>query len=207
MSVFVRQFCVPLVFVCSVPCITFTPARGEQPAANSQAASGAEPSNVNRQAKLEAALSQMLSGATLEGSFTRTSAGSDPTQLAREKYTLGEVKKIGGDAWQFPTRIQYGDKDVALPITLPIRWAGDTPVVVVDRLELPGFGSVSARVMFFEGHYAGYWTHGDHGGHLFGVIHSAPKQAAAGASRSDDESTPASRTGRTDPTGDEKKNK
>ena len=115
----------------------------------------------------------MLSGATLEGSFTSTSAGSDPSKLSRDKYTLGQVKKVSGDVWQIPARIQYGEKDITLPIVLPIRWAGDTPVVTVDDLPMPGFGTVSARVMFFEGHYAGYWKHGDHGGNMFGVIHPA----------------------------------
>ena len=41
-------------------------------------------------------------------------------------------------------------------------------MIVVDNVGLPGFGTVSARVMFFADHYAGYWKHGDHGGHLFG---------------------------------------
>ena len=131
-----------------------------------------------RQAKLEAALAKTLSGATLEGSFTSTGAGSDPAKLSRDKYTLGEVRKVSGDVWQIPARIQYGDKDITLPIVLPIRWAGDTPVVTVDDLPLPGFGTVSARVMFFDGHYAGYWKHGDHGGNMFGVIHPAEKEQA-----------------------------
>jgi hypothetical protein len=136
-----------------------------------------EPANSSeRQAKLDAALSKMLSGATLEGSFTSTGAGSDPSKLSRDKYTLGEVKKVGGDVWQIPARIQYSGKDITLPIVLPIRWAGDTPVVTVDDLPMPGFGTVSARVMFFEGHYAGYWKHGDHGGNMFGVIHPAEKE-------------------------------
>lgn len=143
---------------------------GEKPAAKQKAADD----SPDRQAKLESALSKMLSGATLEGSFTSTGAGSDPSKLSREKYTLGEVKKLTGDMWQFPTRIQYGGKDITLPIILPIRWAGDTPVVTVDDLPLPGFGTVSARVMFFEGHYAGYWKHGEHGGNMFGVINSVP---------------------------------
>ena len=65
-----------------------------------------------------------------------------------------------------------------VPIELPIRWAGDTPVVTVDELPIPGFGTVSARVMFFDGHYAGYWKHGDHGGNMFGVIHPAEKEQA-----------------------------
>jgi hypothetical protein len=118
----------------------------------------------------------MLSGATLEGSFTSTGAGGDPTKLSRDKYTLGQVRKVSGDVWQIPARIQYGEKDITLPILLPIRWAGDTPVVTVDDLPMPGFGTVSARVMFFEGHYAGYWKHGDHGGNMFGLIHPAEKE-------------------------------
>jgi hypothetical protein len=136
-----------------------------------------------RQAKLEAALAQMLSGATLEGSFTLTGAGGDAGRLAREKYTLGEVKKLDGNLWLIPARIQYGDKDVQLPLSLPIEWAGDTPVVVVDQVGLPGLGAVSARVMFFADHYAGYWQHGAKGGNLFGTIHRAENSsdAAAGA--------------------------
>jgi hypothetical protein len=150
----------------------------------------AEPANSpDRQAKLDAALSKMLSGATLEGSFTNTGAGKDPSKLAHDKYTLGEVKKISGDTWQFQARIQYSGKDITLPIILPVRWAGDTPVVTVDDLPMPGFGTVSARVMFFDGHYAGYWKHGDHGGNMFGVIHPAEKE------QSKDKAAPASGSG------------
>jgi hypothetical protein len=128
----------------------------------------APPKSDSSLANREAELAKMLSGATLEGSFTVT--GRDLTKLSPEKYTLGEVKKVEGNLWVFPTRIEYGDKDLTLPITLPIEWAADTPLVVVDNLGLPGLGTVSARVMFFADHYAGYWKHGDAGGHLFGVI-------------------------------------
>lgn len=119
----------------------------------------------------EAALAAMLSGATLEGSFTVS--GRDAAKLTSDKYTLGEVKNVGGNNWLFPTRIQYQDKDFTLPLTLPIEWAGDTPVVVVDNVGLPGMGAFSARVLFFNDHYAGYWQHGDVGGNLFGRIHRA----------------------------------
>ena len=100
-------------------------------------------------------------------------------QTSREKYTLGEVKKLAGNMWLIPARIQYGEHDVTLPITVPIQWAGDTPVIVVDNVGLPGFGTVSARVMFFADHYAGYWKHGEHGGHLFGIIRRDGEAAAA----------------------------
>ncbi len=144
-----------------------------------------EPTAVNRssgdakqQAEREEAFAKLLSGATLEGSFTQTGPGGDPKKLDREKYTLGEVKKVAGNVWLFPARIEYGGKDVTLPIMLPVHWAGDTPVVVVDTVELPGLGAVSARVLFFAGHYAGYWKHGEHSGNLFGLIHSVPSKPA-----------------------------
>ena len=126
------------------------------------------PAPAADQAALEKAFSEMLSGATLEGSFTSTGANRDPTKLSREKYTIGQVRKIAGNLWLIPARIQYGDRDVTVPVPAPIRWAGDTPVIVVDNI--PGFENMSARVMFFADHYAGYWQHGDHGGHLFGTI-------------------------------------
>lgn len=140
---------------------------------------------ADRQAALDAKLSKMLSGATLDGSFTVSDANADTSKLSREKYTLGDVKKVGGDVWLFPTRIEYGGKDVTLPIPLPVRWAGDTPVVVVDEVALPGFGTVSARVMFFDGHYAGYWKHGTHSGNLFGEIRSKVDDPPAAKSPAD----------------------
>lgn len=129
------------------------------------------PTLADTQAEREAALSAMLSGATLEGSFTKSS--DDAPMLTNDKYTLGEVKKVDAakNFWVFPTRIQYSDKDFTIPLTLPIEWAGDTPVVVVDNVGLPGMGTFSARVLFFNDHYAGYWQHGEVGGNLFGKIH------------------------------------
>ena len=64
---------------------------GEKPAAKQKVVDD----SPDRHAKLESALSKMLSGATLEGSFTSTGAGSDPSKLSREKYTLGEVRYLG----------------------------------------------------------------------------------------------------------------
>lgn len=131
----------------------------------------AEPADAP--AQREAALAKMLAGATLEGSFTVS--GREGGKLTSDKYTLGEVKKLDGNNWLFPTRIQYEDKDFTLPLTLPIEWAGDTPVVVVDNVGMPGLGTFSARVLFFNDHYAGYWQHGEVGGTLFGRVHRADK--------------------------------
>jgi hypothetical protein len=174
--------------ICLLTCVAFLVSAGATSALRAEEKTAP---SASRQAELEAALSKMLSGATLEGSFTVSGPGTDSSKLSREKYTLGDVKKVAGDIWQFPARIEYGGKDITLPIPLPVRWAGDTPVVVVDEVDLPGFGSVSARVMFFEGHYAGFWKHGDHSGNLFGVIHSAADKPAPGGAKPTESVSPA----------------
>src|SRR5262245_50940743 len=145
----------------------------ETPAAE-KVAPPAATAPAKSQAELEAALSKMLTGATLEGSFTNTGGGRDGDRLRTDKYTLGEVKKLEGKTWMIQAKIQYRNSDavmVALP--LPIEWAGDTPVIVVDNFTIPGMGTFSARVMFFDDHYAGYWKHGDRGGNMFGLVRRA----------------------------------
>ncbi len=124
----------------------------------------------------ERTFAESMTGATLVGSFTLGSATPDePPQLHLERYELGEVKKLPNGQWQMQTRIRYGDKDLKLPIMVPVEWVGadgpnPTPVVVIDDLFFPGAGTYSARVLFHEGHYAGHWSGKDHGGVLFGKI-------------------------------------
>lgn len=115
-----------------------------------------------------AALERALTGATLVGNFTVT--GGDKIDPKPERYELTSVQNVGGDNWMFVARIQYGDHDVKIPITLPVKWAGDTPVITVDQMALPGLGTYTARVMIYHDHYAGFWSGADHGGHLFGVV-------------------------------------
>lgn len=115
-----------------------------------------------------AALQKSLSGSVLAGNFTVT--GEKPTGPKVDRYELVDVRHVGNGNWMFVARIQYEDHDVKIPITLPIRWAGDTPVITVDKMPFPGLGTYTARVMIYEDHYAGFWSGADHGGHLYGLI-------------------------------------
>jgi hypothetical protein len=117
-------------------------------------------------AALEKQFEETLSGATLAGHFTR----DDKPGLTEEKYTISKVSKLSGDTWLFHARIQYGSRDVTLPIPLTVKWAGDTPVITLTDLSIPGLGTYTARVMIYRGQYAGTWRAKDHGGHLYGRI-------------------------------------
>ena len=120
-----------------------------------------------RFAKLEKA----LTGAALVGHFTET--GKQAINPKTERYELKTVKHVEDDRWLFEARITYGEHDVTVPLTLPVKWAGDTPVITVDNMGIPGLGLYTARVMIYADHYAGFWSGGDHGGHLFGVVERA----------------------------------
>jgi hypothetical protein len=122
-----------------------------------------------------AELEKSLSGAVLVGHFTVTGRPGGDTH--EERYELGDVKHLQGDMWLISARIKYGDHDLTIPLTLPIRWAGDTPMICVDEMAFPGMGTYTARVMIYRDHYAGFWTGKDHGGHLFGTLEH-PKQEA-----------------------------
>lgn len=109
-----------------------------------------------------------LSGVKLVGRFTVVGRDREP---AEEEYTIRSVKKLPeGDKWLFDTRIKYGEHDVSLPLPLDVKWAGDTPIITLSELNIPLLGTFSARVVIHQGKYAGTWSHGDVGGHLFGVI-------------------------------------
>lgn len=87
-----------------------------------------------------------------------------------DKYTIVAVTKLGGDDWAIHARIQYGRQDVTVPIPVKVKWAGDTPVIMVNDFAIPGGGTYSARVLIYDDTYAGTWSGGDHGGLLNGVI-------------------------------------
>ncbi len=112
---------------------------------------------------------EMLSGVTLTGHFTITGEKESST-LREEKYTIKKVTKLSDDYWLFFTRIQYGGRDVTAPLKLEVKWAEDTPIITLTDLELPQLGTFTARVIIYRGQYAGTWSSGKHGGHMFGTI-------------------------------------
>ena len=115
-----------------------------------------------------AALEKMLSGSKFIGVFTIDGQEGVPS---KEEYTIKSVKKLTkGDIWVFQARIKYGKQDVTLPVPVPIKWAGKTPVIEMDNLKIPLLGTFSAHIVIDDGKYAGTWKHGKVGGHMFGEI-------------------------------------
>jgi hypothetical protein len=109
-----------------------------------------------------------MSGAKLKGQFTVLGMKD---KMPEETYTISKCEKLPeGNLYRFTARIQYGETDTELPMDLPVVWAGDTPVITLTNMWLPGLGTFSSRVLIYKGSYAGTWQHDEVGGHLFGVI-------------------------------------
>lgn len=121
--------------------------------------------------KLEKEFAESLSGAVLTGTYSVTGKeGAKESAPKTEKYTISKVTKLKDDFWLIQSRIQYGDHDVNVPLTLEIKWAGDTPIITMTDVAVPGLGTFTARVMFYRGRYAGTWQHDKVGGHLWGTF-------------------------------------
>ena len=109
-----------------------------------------------------------MKGVRFTGFFTVDGSDRPPSE---ETYEIHSVQKFGDeDLWIFTARIKYGKKDVTLPMPLPVKWVGDVPVITMHNLNIPGLGTFSAHVVIDGQKYAGTWSHGKVGGHLYGKI-------------------------------------
>jgi hypothetical protein len=138
--------------------------------------SASEPAPASQPAlelsELDQHFQKTMTNATLAGQFT---IDGDDKAPGKERYTIVGVRKLKGNYWLFNARIQFGTKDVTVPMVLPVLWAGDTPVITVTDVGMPGIGTYTARVMIYDDHYAGTWSGGKtHQGMLFGRIEHAP---------------------------------
>jgi hypothetical protein len=134
---------------------------------------------------LEARFAATLSNATFNGRWCLIQDGRMGPEK-EDKYTIVGAQKVGGDTWLIRTRIQYGERDFVAPLPVQVKWAGDTAVIVVDNLAMPGgTRAYSARVVVHEDTYAGSWSGGEHAGLLMGVItRSQPQDSPPAASDS-----------------------
>lgn len=119
--------------------------------------------------KLYDRFTEKMNGVKLVGKFTVL--GKEQADLPTEEYEIRSVKKLAeGEKWELQARIKYGKLDAVVPLELDVEWAGDTPVISLTNLLIPGLGTFSSRVLFYNDKYAGTWTHGKVGGHMFGTV-------------------------------------
>jgi hypothetical protein len=161
----------------------------DQPGARSQAAPplpapSTRPVDEHRipdRAELERRFRQTLTGATLRGQWQMSrfdgDRAGDLSEPRSETYAIQSAEKSDGDYWIITARIQFGERDATLPVRVRVVWAGDTPVITLDDLNLPLLGKYSARVMIYRDYYSGTWFGAGYGGVMAGQITHAAEAA------------------------------
>jgi hypothetical protein len=122
------------------------------------------------EAERNRAFAESMAGVTLAGNSTRL--GRDGV-FGPERYHIQGVTHVSGDMWLLRARWDYHGTEITVPIPLAIQWAGDTPVITLTDLAIPGVGTYTARVVLYRGQYAGTWSGKDGGGQIFGKIEPA----------------------------------
>jgi len=147
------------------------------------AAEGDEPGKGSspdgqQMSKAEQAFVDLLSGSTMVGSFSIDGQNVGPKE---ERYTISKVSKNAEGKWIVEARIKYGKVDVNVPVPVDVNWADDTPVLGVTNLSIPLVGSeFGSRILFDGDRYAGTWSHGKAGGHMWGRIEKASDEQEGG---------------------------
>lgn len=157
--------------------VAVSPARETAPAPDSPdrekapAASAPEKKSAESPEELEKAFIATLTNATLTGRWCFIREGK-MGQDREETYRIKSVerKSPDSDLWTVNASFKYAGLEISLPVPLRVQWAGDTPVMIVDNIGIPGGRKYSARVMIYGDTYSGTWTGGETGGLLHGVI-------------------------------------
>lgn len=138
-----------------------------EPAATRSADAALDP------AAMEKHFAELLTGATMVGKYTVEGSDAAPKD---DRYRIIKAIKAEGDNWAITSSVEYKGFGIPVTLTIPVKWAGDTPVMEVTDQKIPGIGTFTARVLFYGDHYVGTWNGGaGHGGTLWGRIeHGEP---------------------------------
>jgi hypothetical protein len=116
----------------------------------------------------EREFTERMRGVTLIGSFTVD--GREGHTPRDDRYDIASVEKVGDNLWRFNAGMKCCGVNGVIPIVVPMRWVGDTPVIMMTDSTLPGLGTFTVRLFFYGDRYGGTWQHGNVGGHMSGRI-------------------------------------
>lgn len=117
----------------------------------------------------ERQFAERMTNVSLVGTFTV--AGREDRTPSPDRYDIFSVDKVGDDLWRFNARMDCcGVNGATLPIVVPMRFVGDTPVIMMTDTNLPGIGTFTVRLFFYGDRYSGTWQHGKVGGLMTGRI-------------------------------------
>jgi hypothetical protein len=116
----------------------------------------------------ERQFTERMRNVTLRGSFTVD--GREGRTPREDRYDIESVEKVGDDLWRFNAGMQCCGVNGTIPMVIPMRFVGDTAMIMMTDTSLPGIGTFTVRLFFYGDRYAGSWQHGKVGGLMSGRI-------------------------------------
>jgi hypothetical protein len=117
---------------------------------------------------VERQFAERMRDVRLVGSEARSGDGRGGPR--EDSYDIGSVEKVGENLWRFNAGMQCCGVKGQIPIVIPMRFVGDTPMIMMTDTEIPGVGTFTVRLFFYGDTYSGTWQHGKVGGHMSGRI-------------------------------------
>jgi hypothetical protein len=117
---------------------------------------------------IERQFTERMRNVTLRGSFTID--GREARTPHEDRYDIESVEKVSDDLWRFNAGMQCCGVNGVIPIVIPMRFVGDTAMILMTDTSLPGLGTFTVRLFFYGDRYAGSWQHGEVGGLMSGRI-------------------------------------
>ena len=112
---------------------------------------------------------ERMRGVSLIGNFTVEGRGTNRTPR-EDRYDIESVEKVGDDLWRFNAGMKCCGVNGVIPVVVPMRFVGDTPMIMMTNTSLPALGTFTVRLIFYEDRYAGSWQHEKVGGLMSGRI-------------------------------------
>jgi hypothetical protein len=116
----------------------------------------------------ERQFTERMRNVTLRGSFTVDGRGNRTPR--EDRYDIESVEKVGDDLWRFNAGMSCCGVSGTIPIVIPMRFVGDTAMIMMTDTSIPGVGTFTVRLLFYGDRYAGSWQHGKVGGLMSGQI-------------------------------------
>lgn len=161
----------------------FNPAQAQTPAESSKDAKPAEAAKKVADAPKptpapqkplpadpEERLKVLFTKASLSGRWAPLRDGALGEERGGDKYNIVGAVKGEGDNWIVSAKMKYGEQEFVIPVPVKMKFVGDTAILTVDNLAIPGGGTYTARLLFYERTYSGTWKGQRGGGMLYGTI-------------------------------------
>jgi hypothetical protein len=126
---------------------------------------GVDPASLS---DAERQFTERMHDVALVGSFTVS--GREGREPREDRYDIASVTKVGDNLWRFNAGMKCCGVNGTIPVVVPMRWIGDTPVIMMTDTTLPGLGTFTVRLFFYGDRYSGTWQHGAVGGQMSGRI-------------------------------------